>query len=613
MFKFLQFVLITIIFVSPIIAQDGSIPGIPSNIERGKLSNEELQTRREEQANKDKLIAQRKVVLEQILVDIGKLELPEERARFLSSAGKQFCKEGDKGRAVELFELATKEFHIARNRAENIREKNSEGLIYGGVPRMFIIQDINDCDEDLAYEYLVRTRPKILSDTLVRFYKNPVYSNLDKKIIYVVSWEISRETNLKSEIIRRKSNRAEEFIKQDLQNNISNNTLGYLESLYRKNPTLANSLTEKVVQKLLTMQMYDIDKKPIFITYPANIQIAVSFLKALGKDEPNERYKMRISDELLIKLADKVSNDILESKYDWVEEYALKTIQRLFPNRFAQIEQMKADKIKTPEAIERQKYNELKENDAAVEELLFDAGNFSEPFQQKIYKLAVCKLVEQEQFNQAGKLFAEKSTDKSHINKRLSLIFYANVIKILQEKNYEQAEKIIRQMPDPQLRIDALAFLARQIYYKDRINNKQKALSLLSDALTEFDLNSAYINQSVGFGNILSVYSLVETDMAFPMFNLLINTKSKSNDNGETYSKYADSEDMREISFYIYNNNDNYSKIISNLRKRDFEKTLEIINKIEQPRTRIYLKLDLLEANNSSDFFLERVERFCNP
>lgn len=96
------------------------------------------------------------------------------------------------------------------------------------------------------------------------------------------------------------------------------------------------------------------------------------------------------------------------------------------------------------------------------------------------------------------------------------------------------------------------------------------------------------------------------------MFDYLINTKAKSNANGETYEEHANKKDIRGIALYGYIKDFSYNKIISNLREKDFERTLSIINKLNQPKNRIFYKLNLLERRNLYGSILE-IERFCSP
>lgn len=599
------------VFTSQGFAQN---PVVPSNISpdsgQAKRNVNENKSKIE---TKEKLLAQRKIVLEQILADIEKLEEPDERARYLSSAGKEFCKDGEKRRAVELFERSINEFNTAKAKAEKINDKKSFEIIFGGSTRIQVIQEINVCDSELAYDFLLETRPLKLTETLKSFYLNPYYSALDPRIVGIVSWEISRELNLKREILRVKPERAEEFINRDLNTFISNQTLDSLDRLSGLNQMLSNNLTERVVEKLLRTQFYNpLDKKEIAFTSPNTFQTATSFLKALGNDSKNNWYRIKVSEDTLVKLADKIAKDATDAKYEWIYADALDVIKRLVPDRYAQFEQMKSDKLKTPEGIEARKFKDLMQDSVPVEKLLNDAGSFSEENQRKIYKFAACKLAIQGNLRSADNLLNENFTDKENTNKRLSLILYQFVYKsLMSEKNdFQKAEEWIEHMPDAQLKIDALAFLAETIYGKDK-SNKEKSLLLLSKALKEFESNTDSINQSEAKMDIMNGFSAVEPEVAFQMFETILNPNEKLKVNGETYNKYGKIKDLNWIGLFGARPSLVRNTAISNFVKNNFEKTLHIVNNIDSIGTRIFYKLILLESKLDDFYDSDEIRSYC--
>lgn len=591
------------------------IPGIPSNIDGGDRSGNKTAPNRLNFQNREELYAKRKIVLEQILTDIKKVKDPERRAGFLSAAGKNFCADGDKPKALELFEKAVSEYYQAKAAAEKINDQKSFSLIYGGAARIFIIQDINDCDPELAYQYLLKTRPQKLSENLNALYQNPDDSILIPALRNTVGWEIVRESSLKREILKNKSDRLEEIIKSDLETFVSTRTLDSLNQLFSKNPSLATELTEKAVEKLIKVPMFDaVNKKPLFLPFPNSFQTAVSFLKAFEGDSRFNRNKIKISTDSLLKLADKIIKESIDAQWLWLFEEELKIIQRLLPDRYAQYEQMKAEKLRTPEEIEKQNLRELLKRNVAVEKLLSDAKNYSEKNQKEIYITAACRSAAEDDFKLTADILNENLADKANADKRLSIVLYSLAIEALklQEKDYLKAEKLIGQMTDPQLRIDAQALLAQLLYYKSKTNNKEKALSLLSDAMKTLKEKADIINRYEAFSDIILGYSVVDPETAFLLFDSLLNTKVKFKDNDEKYTKYYEIRDLRRIAIYGGVANFSSRKIISNLRNSNFEKTLNIIEKKNPVEAKITHKLSLLNTEKLyDDVGLTTVERYC--
>lgn len=591
------------------------IPGIPSNIDGGDRSENKTVPNRINVRNREEIRAKRKIVLEQILADIKKVKSPENRASFLSDAGRNFCFEGDRSKALELFEKALNEYYQAKAIAEKINDKKSIDITNGSAARIYIIQDINDCDSELAYQYLLKTRPQILTEGLNATYQNSTYSPPSPALRRTISWEISREENLKSEILRSKSDRLEEIINRDLNTVVSSRTLDSLNQLFYKNPSLANDLTEKAVEKLLRMPMFDpANKDTIFSTYPNNFRTAVSFLKELESDSKFKRYKIKLSNDTFLKLADKIIKEAIDAESLWVYETELKIIQRLLPDRYAQYERMKAEKLRTPEEIEKQNLKVLLEKNVAVEKLLSDAENYSEKHQKEIYIAAACRSAAKDDVKLSMDILNENLADKINAEKRSSLVLYSLALESLksEKKDFLKTEKLIGQMTDPQLRIDAQSFLAQLLYYKDKANSKEKALSLLSDALKTFKEKSDVINQYEAFGDITLGYSVVDTETAFLMFDSFLNPKVKFNDNGEKYAKYYDARDLSRKAISGTMAHFSTRRIISNLKNNNFEKTLSIIEKQNSIEAKITNKLNLLNPRFSfSEFGLLEIERYC--
>ncbi len=595
--KLFQIPILLLILNGFTLSNFAQVPDIPSNIDR-KPSKEEIANKR---------LEQKKEVIEQILVDAEKLENPEHRATAFSKAGQFLC-EFDKNRAKKIFEKSFNELIILQNKIEIDENDDLKKFNSLSSQRLFIVfQSISDCDPELAYEYLYKSRTKNLSRMLDQFYKDP--TSVDRKMLGWLQSESNFETNLQSKIIRVNPERAVEFINHNLNSVITNSTLDFLKTLDRSNPSLSEELTDKVVNKLLDIKLFsDVDKKPIYSGSQFNYIILNSFLRTLGDNKQNKRYLIKVSDDLLSKLAYKVITETIENDFTYIDEDALAVIKRFHPSQIWDFEQMKSERLKTPEVIEAQKFNELKKNNPPSEILLSSVKDFSNSYQQEIYKLTACKLVEENKFNQAKTLFESNYSDEFYRDVKLSMLIYSNASKKWKLGKYQEAEDLISQISDLQLRIDALATLAEIIFNKKQ--DKEKALSYLATAenIVNQNLNSVVFSEAMV--DIISAYALIDPETAFLKFDKLLNHTDFSDKPFVSFKKYSEFKDIGLEGYFGIKNGFNFNPIVSRLKNISFEKTLGIINKNKEPWSRIFSKTHLFEKRDSYD--ISNIPNECN-
>lgn len=540
-------------------------------------------------------------VLEQILIDAKKLKLPQNRAWVYSQVGK-FLWKIDEKHARTLFEKSINELIIAQNSADTPKGYDFNYLFYGYVPRISIINMLAYRDSELAYEYLLKSRPKALSHLIVDFNKNPFSFSENIRTGIPLQQDLQLERELKLLIAQKNPSRAIKFINDDLRYGIKEDTLKLLKSLYEFDPVTANELTEKAVEKLLSIELYDSETKKLTrhgIHY--NYMEAMSFLSALGKDTPSDFYPMNVSNETLKKLADKISKHLVKRDFDTGNIYALRTIQRFFPNRVDEIEQRKAQISENPRAKENLIYKKLIETNRSNEELLKMAESLSCSHQNQIYINVACRLANEEKFAQAERLLNEKHSDKNYVKNQLIQIFNTLALKAIYEKRFSYAEIAINQIPSAQWRSQTYVLLAGEMYKDNPQKNTLKASLLLAKAELEIEQNSQDRNKFVDIAKTLSGYSIVNQDKAFKNLDLFIDqinvyVKKKLESQNPHPLNVIDGE----ILLYEFGSDFNLDETITNLKKKDYLETIKIINKFQRPELRISHKFLLFQNKTHS-------------
>lgn len=599
------FLIIFFIFNHPVSGQP-EVPGIPSDKEQPP-SQDRLKPRSDREEKRKKLKEQKKQVIGEILADIKKLENPDDRANFLAKAGKYLCQVKAKDRAEEVFEETINELLLVKKKE---RENSTYKTRYGPFFHIFVLQEISACDPELAYEYLLRIRSPRVKKILEDFYRNPNIYKGDEKTTALVGWELNLESNIKSKIIWRKPERTLELIEHDINTFITHKTLETLRRIPKGKAAEADRLAEKAVKKLLVTDFFDEDNKPTPSGLAPVYQTANRFLKYFGKTGNKRKYGPKISESLLIRLADKISSEQINSGNLAVYREELEIIRRYFPERFARIEQLKAEWLKTPEIIEAKSFEELKTGPTSAEILLSKAESFSDSYRQKIYTLAACRLVEEKRTAEAESFLQSKYPNEFYRSIKQSLIIYSHILDNLKYGDFQRAEYLIRQIPDPQLKTDALTVLAEKIFLKKQ--DSKKALMFLAEAGDLLEQNLHKIVYSEAMIDIISAYALVAPDEAFPMFDKLLNQTDYSNKLPVSFKGYNDYKDIGFIGYSGYKNGFTYAPIVARLKNASFEKTLAIINKNKSPKTRVHTKTHLFErADIYNDY--HGLENYCNP
>lgn len=551
-------------------------------------------------------------VIEEILQDIPKLEDAKDRTWANAKVGEYLCK-FDKDEANKLFNIAVNELIFAQNNSEFVEDDSSGKIYYGSFQRDMVIQSISECDPELALEYLYKTRPQKTSELINLYYKDPTMMRSSIKGVGWMGNEVLRETNLKADVTRRNPKRGIELIKQDLNNALTYKTIYQINDVYRTDKLVAQELADKAIDKIIRLQFFDSDNKPTLNESFPNYGIASEFLRMFGRENLNQKFKLQISDESLSKLADKISREIIQSGVIFVSNDDLQIINRFFPERSIEIEKIKIAKSNLPENLESNRYSKLIKSDQTIEILLLKAGDFSLKRQDDIYQFAACKMVKNKDYSAAQTLLKEKFSNKDYFDKHYSLIVYSNLIKSVKNKDeFSEAEKYLTQIPDPQLAIDAYAFVA-EFYYR-KTQTSQKSLKLLAKANEIYKSNLDKINRREASHDILSVYALIDSDLAFDMFDHQINVYDKNLKNDEAFDKYSDVKHIGQVGYFGTKSNRNSHLSVMLLGKNDFERTLSIINKNKSPYSRIILKGNLIEPykTNFWTFGIERIQRYCD-
>ncbi len=549
--------------------------------------------------------------------DIKELTNPKYRVWAFANAGRLLYYR-DKEKAENLFKSAKEELEIAIKQSRLTENKDEKVRPYAFYHRKLLIDTISELDKELAYKYLLETRPEEIQTLINKYYKTTYFLHEGKKDYRMLDWEIETEYGLKALILVRNPNRLEEFITSDLNTFSTHFTVDRLKKLLKKDPKLAHQLTEKVILQLLNVQVKHQGKnEPLVFGSRFTISTALKLLAFIDEQFLKKTTDTNISDELVKKLAEKTLNDLLATGmfldfyFYYYQRDGLDVVKRYFPGQFQRIEKFRIDAPKLPKYQDSLRYQNITSKDFTSDTLLSNAPKFLEESKYKIYRLAACKLSDEQNFDQAEKMLESKYKSKALAEKQISLIIFTKAIKDISEKEFDKAEIKIKNISDDSLRIDALTHFAEEIYKQNPMQNKQKALSILNQAEIESEKINKYDLESLG--EIAAAYAEIDKNLGFrkldqivKLVNLgLFDTQESLNwDGGKIigYEPYMGSK--------LFNY---FDESTVRLRKYDFVQTLNLINRIKNPVDRITMKLVFIQRETINRIYKENVKNYCNP
>lgn len=543
----------------------------------------------DEEAAKEKL-RQETVFLEQILNDSKNLRLPENRALVRAKVG-SFLWQTDEKRARAFFQEAIGDLLTAQTEAEN--EKGNKqylnNLIYGQSPRWEILYAIASRDAEFALDAMMKTRSSRIAQAI---------SNIDADTQLITRQfaknEIQAEQRLISMAAEQNPQNAVRLLRESLKKDVTYETLNLLRKIHEKDAEIANQLAEEAARKLLDAKLDENNQDSSLIQY---------FLSEFGRERTPEDKAPKISDMLLRELAEKTLKFMLRpnaaSYYSNSE--ALKVIEKIFPAEVALVKQKQAKFENQNQGGQYQNYNKLMERDASAAELLGEAEKFPRSYRNEIYRRAAEKIAQSGNIIEAQKIITSNLSD-DEAETYLSQLNYNLASQAVSQGKFEEANGLINQMTDENARLNALVYLATNIYHKNPRDNQKRASSVLDQAFSLIPGTLEKLSDMNNLLNVASGYAVVEPEESFRQISSLIAPLNEYAEASAITSKYNGYGNFRRGEFQIGDGNTslgvyNLPNVLQTLKIKDFARAIEFTNRISRPDVRIGLQLQLLDFN----------------
>lgn len=530
--------------------------------------------------------------VEQILSDAQNLRLPENRALVYGKIANVLWQTDEK-RARRIFQDALNELIAAHGEAETERGSRQQfnNLIYGQSPRWEILNSLAARDADFALEAMLKTRPPKLTQALAQFSVDRQQQTTSQQF---ARNEIQSEQRLIALAADQNPGRAVKLLRESLKRDVSYETINLLKKIHQKDPETADALCAEVAQKLLDTKLSEDNQDFGFIQY---------FLSEFAQDKPQPE-ALKISDSLLRSLADKFVRFSLRPSATsyYFNDGTLKAVEKFFPASAVQLREKQ--KAQQTQSGQYQDYEKLVQSDASAGELLRRANKFPPSYRNELYRKAAEKTAQSGDLSGAQNILTANLPEE-YAAQYLSQMSYNLFNQALSQGKLDEAGALATQIPDENMRFNALIQLAAVIYNKNPQENKEQAASVLNQAralLADTPEKSADMNSLT---TLASGYVRIEPNEAFRLLETLVPPLNELSEASAVVAKFGDYVPFRRGEYQFDGGNGlpgvyNFVNTVKMLKENDFDRAVAITKGFSRLDVRLQLQLQLLNESGGN-------------
>ncbi len=531
--------------------------------------------------------------LEQVLGDAKNLRLPENRAFVFVKVGNALWQTDEK-RARQLLQSAVNDLIAAQTEAET--EKGNKQLLsnlsYGQSPRWEILYAIASCDAEFALDAMMKTRPPKLVQAL-ELSKDKSKNNTQSQSRQFAVAENQNEQRLMAMAAEQNPQRAVKLLHESLKKGATYETINLLKKVVEKGEEEAADLAEEVGQKLLDAPLDEENQDSSLIQY---------FLSEFAKPKTPEEKSVKISDALSRSLSEKIVKFLLGTENSfYFDEGVLKIVEKFFPTAVGQIKQ-KQSKLQNQNMSEQDKnYYKLMQEDVSAEELLSQVEKFPRYQRNDIYQRAAEKTAQNGNVAQARDILSNNLSDEE-ADRYLSQFNYNIANKLASEGKFTEANALLNQIVDEELKLPALINLAGTIYQKNPKENQNQAAAVLEQARALIPDLPEKMTEINALLSIASGYAEIDSARAFNLTETVVPLLNEYTDAAAVLSKFNDTYNFRHGEYQINAGNNpmgaySLPYVLQRLKSVDFERAVQITKGINRLDARLSTQLQLIDSD----------------
>jgi hypothetical protein len=544
--------------------------------------------------------ARRAKIIDSMMRDAGELRLPENRAFISTKLGAQIWKE-DQERASTLFKNAIADLIVAQGMAESNKNPNQQNydLLNSQSLRPSMLNLIASVDAEFALSSLYRTRPSAIQKALAQSNSNAKINSSSYNFAQLAQQEITLEQRFIRLLAEQKPERSIAFLKESIKKNLSGETFEMLKKVWGKDPASGNELANEVVDRLISKSFVSSNN---LVNYDLINLTNTLFADYLRERSPEER-SIAFAESGMRSLAGKLLSTYIErgGAIGYIPLDQLAPIAKRFsPGSF---ELLKKVAVNTRGygshgiMMQDESYTKLMSSNPTAETLVVEAKKFPIDTRRSMYIAAANKLSDVGQYDRAIALLNDNFEGDALENAISSVNwYYAHLL--VNRGDYDAAEAMMMQFNDSN-RISALISLASNIYSKDPDANRSRAISILQRARTFLPTRPETSNELNQLVQLINSMAAIEPTEAFRNFEPVIDQMNQLTEAWAIVSAFQGG-NIRQgeymlsggFSFGFYIDPSTFTT----LAKKDFDRTLTLIDGLQRREMRVLLLASLLES-----------------
>ncbi|MDQ4122308.1 MAG: hypothetical protein M3209_12790 [Acidobacteriota bacterium] len=568
------------------------------------------------EAEKSSLETEKKALslLDRTIGDADSLRLPENRVYVFSVAGTLLWTRDEK-RARQLFRRAANEFVRLFAANEEDGDELPENFRILQNSRNQLLNSVASRDAELAIELLRQTRPPVFERMLnLPPEKIKLYRNLHQQ----AQNELNQEKEFARQLIKQNPRRAVELARANLKKSVSTTDINLLNQLKDIEPVHASQYAEELLQKLIASDFSDANDSH-------NISLAQIFLSQFSaptesnaNEGSNKSNQFKIDKNslgrLAVKYADFLSGNtqFLQHNYHFIQN-ALPIFERLLPERVSALRQ-KYERLKqnnsaqNPHNQYQDHFNQLNGN-AEAQTLIEEAENFPLEMRPQLYASAANKMAQAGNYA-AGRQLLVSLPGKQARQNALGQFDSQYLYKFLSEEKYAEAEQIIAQQTEPNLKIRFLVQTANHFASKKQ---NEKATQYLAQARSLVNPNPENYLELSNLMQVLTAGAEGDTEKTFdlldsfvPKFNEIFAATAFLNKYQPGYGSFREDEVIftnNNFDFISFSRRSFGGTIVSlnamrldSLGKANLERTMSLADRFERSDVRIAARMMILRG-----------------
>ena len=544
-------------------------------------------------------IERRTKLIENLLRDTAELRLPENRAFTSAKLGSLLWKT-DPEKAMTLFRNAVTDLIAAQAAAEAGKGSNNQfyDLLSSQSLRPSILSSIASADAELALDSLYRSRPLAVQRALAQGGRRKI-NNSSIGNLHLAQQEVTLEQRLIRMVAEQKPERSVALLKESIKKNLSGETLALLKKVWSKDPAAGNELANEVVNRLVSSPFFGADNQVNYDLITLSNAILGEYVR---ERNPDEKYIAFVESGMRA-LANKLISTYIEraGALGYVPLGQLEPVAKRFsPSSYEQLKKAAANTrglghhvtVDFPEA-----YTKLMSGNPTAETLISEAKTFPIETRRSVYSHAANKLSDAGHYQRAVALLNEHFEDEA-LEHAISSLNWYHAHHLINRDEYDAAEAMIMEFNESN-RISGLTSLATKIYSKNPKENLARASGILQRARTFLPETPETGNELSQLLQLIASMATIDSSEAFRNLEPVIDQVNRLTEAWAVVNRFQGG-NIRQGE-YIMANGLNFGiyldpGIFKTLAQKDFERTMQLIDRFERREMRIIVVTGLLES-----------------